>query len=371
MLFFYHSLTQMKIVGVMSGSSLDGLDLVLCDFTLGLDGTVAHELMKMATIPFESSMMVRLMAATALSAKELHHLDTALGQYIGETILDFLDGSHVDYIASHGHTVYHAPDQGYTVQIGNGAAIAATADIDTVSDFRSTDLAYGGQGAPIAPIVERYLMAGKDFYLNIGGICNMSIHMPSGEILSWDIAPANQVLNLLSQRLGQPYDHGGALARTGSIHKDLLLAWKSIPYFQLRHPKSLDNSWVRDVFIPVLDGYSISAQDGLRTMVQFISDQIAIDFDRLELLPKREMTAIATGGGAHNIFLRNHLSDMLSQRSITLLPCSRELIDFKEAILMALMGFLRVKGINNVLASATGARQDSIGGSIHLAKAQR
>ncbi len=354
----------MIIAGLMSGSSLDGLDLAICDFN-NRDGKISWQLKAQTTVPFSKDLLSKLKIANSLSANELVNLDYQFARYCAKVITDYATSQELtlDYIASHGHTIFHHPEEGYTLQIGNGGVIATISKVPTISDFRSNDVALGGQGAPIVPIVEHYLFESVTYFLNLGGIANISIHGQS--IVAYDICPCNQVLNLLASKEGLPYDNNGEMASVGKVHLGLLTQLKRIPYFNDPPPKSLDNTWVQTTFNQIIEQAGIATVDALATMTTFIAEQVQ-EAVRMNAIVKGEPAKLMiTGGGAHNSFLVRSIRDRLPP-NISLMSVDLAIIDAKEAILMALMGYLRVNGTANTFPSVTGALRATCGGAIYI-----
>ena len=357
----------MKILGTISGSSLDGLDLALCQFYQDSD-VLSWSLIAGATTDFPAPLRDRLAQATQMTSRELLKLDTDFAKFSAMAIGDFINQNHnsADYIASHGHTIFHYPHEGYSLQIGNGGTIAALSQIPTICDFRMNDVALGGQGAPIAPIVEKLLFKGHRFYLNLGGIANVSIHDEETGVISFDVCPCNQILNAESTRLGLSYDPAGINASKGTIHRVIIDRWNAMDYFKMDPPKSLDNSWVMHEFYALLLKARLSPQDALATMVEFVAEQLAQVITNDMKNVEGDRSLFASGGGAHNDFLMSTLQDKLKDCGVKVHKPASEIIDFKEAILMSLMGYLRVKRQPNCLPSVTGASRATVGGAIYV-----
>ena len=332
------------VLGLMSGTSLDGLDLALVEFSQrGL--TVDWKFIKTDTIEYSSEMIQRLENAPSLSGLELTRLDVDYGRFLGEASKLFIDSSSVkpQIIASHGHTIFHEPKDGFTRQIGDGNYVAAVAGVDTIVDFRSLDMAVGGQGAPLVPIGDELLFSNYTSCLNLGGIANIS-SVQSIEKKAFDICPFNLLLNNFSQAEGKPYDENGELAKQGQIHDALLNSLNSHSYYSQYAPKSLDKEWLMKEFIPLIDQYGLSNVDILRTLVEHFAQQI------VKNVPMGPM--LVTGGGTHNSFFIEQLGSELSG---PLEIPEKELIDFKEALIFALLGYLRLTNQNNTIPTATGA----------------
>ncbi len=358
---------QYNVIGLMSGSSLDGLDIAFVHFE-EMAGKWNFEILETTCIPYTSEWRKNLSNLINLSAKDYLLLHSAYGHYIGECVNHFLEEKNIAYrvqlVASHGHTAFHVPAQRMTAQVGDGAAIAAVTGIRTITDLRSVDIALGGQGAPVVPIGEKLLFPEFDFFLNLGGIANISAKKES--FIGFDICPANRVLNLLSASTDKGYDENGNLAAAGRVDENLLNKLNDFPFYKLNYPKSLSNEFGLNEIYPMIKNECISMQDGLRTYVQHIVVQIS---KSLLLLKKgipgdEKPRLLITGGGARNFFLVEKLRQEISLMGIEPVVPDDRLIDFKEALIMALMGVLRWREDINVLHSVTGASKDSINGAV-------
>ncbi len=380
----------------MSGSSLDGLDLAyvhLQEKAATGKGPKSWEytLVHTSCYPYPESWRQRLAGAPGLSALEYQLLHAEYGSYLGEQVLRFIEefGLHfqVQLIASHGHTAFHLPARKMTAQLGDGAALAAVTRINVVSDLRSMDLALGGQGAPIVPIGEKLLLPGYGLFLNLGGIANVS----KGGI-AFDICPANRVLNSLAALEGLAFDADGALASTGQADPGLLKQLNALEYYNKPWPKSLANEFGTGTVLPLVLAAGLSTADALRTYVEHITAQVkrgvevllpaagaafgtgagAVSGAAAELgkvvagEPVAGTRLLATGGGAHNSFLIHRLREELSSIGVEIVVPDQQLTDYKEALVMALIGVLRWREENNVMASVTGASRDSIGGAVYI-----
>ncbi len=359
-----------RVLGLMSGSSLDGLDIAFCDMHWNGQTLDAWHISHAETMPFTDVWQAQLRHLPNASGRELATAHAQFGHYIGELVNQFLQQypSKPDFIASHGHTIFHDPDQRMTLQLGDGAAIAATTGYPVIADFRAMDIALGGQGAPVAPIADRYLLPGYDFYLNLGGIANITCHTRDSYI-AFDIGGANQVLNMLAQQLGLPYDNGGAIAASGALQIDLLAQVNALPYHALPYPKSLGNDWVQEQLLPIFREFDATIADKLHTACQYIAHQVAKDMAAIikrELLQQPRYRLLATGGGALNQFLMHCIQQACANvTDIEITIPAPEIISFKEAALIALMGVLRLENQPNCIASVTGATRHAIGGAIH------
>ncbi|PWT78363.1 MAG: anhydro-N-acetylmuramic acid kinase [Bacteroidetes bacterium] len=373
-----------KVIGVMSGSSMDGLDIVYVHFQ-ETTGKWRYEIIQTACYEFTADWIDRLAKSTELSAKDYLILHAEFGHYIGSQVNRFISEYGLQYqiqlITSHGHTSFHLPHKKMTAQLGDGAAIAASTGINVICDLRSIDVALGGQGAPIVPIGEKLLLDDFDFFLNLGGIANISCHVNSNQVsnenkspfIAFDVCPANRVLNMLAGESGKKFDKDGLMAEKGMIHYELLEELDLLEYYSLPYPKSLANDFGTEVIYPLIQKKSLSTGDALRTYVEHICEQIKRAAARLDRElntsvnsggSKRKM--FVTGGGAHNLFLIQRLKEALSPVGIELIVPGNQLIDFKEALTMGLIGVLRWREEINVLSSVTGALRSSIGGSVWI-----
>jgi len=353
----------------MSGSSLDGLDIAFVEF----EETArkwSYEIKAAKCQPYTREWFQRLQNATNLSAYDYLLLHTAYGKYIGEQVNTFIDEFNlhhkVQLICSHGHTTFHSPANGMTAQLGDGAAIAAATEINVVSDLRAVDVAFGGQGAPIVPIGEKLLLDDFAYFLNLGGIANLSLKR-SGGYIAFDICAANRVLNMLAQAKGKVYDEGGSIAASGKVYTPMLTRLNALNYYSLPHPKSLANTFGTDEVFPLVNAFDISNADKLRTYTEHIAMQTGYAVQKIagtnEIGNKR---LLATGGGAFNTFLIQRLKQTLEPLNIEVLVPDAMLINYKEALIMALIGVLRWREEYNVLDTVTGARRSSIGGAVWI-----
>lgn len=355
----------------MSGSSLDGLDIVFAEF-LHQAGTWSFEIVAADCYAYTTEWKNKLQTATALPALDYQLLHAEYGHYLGTEVARFIDENNLHYkvglIASHGHTTFHLPPR-MTSQIGDGAAIAAETGLPVVSDLRALDVAFGGQGAPIVPIGEKYLLKDYDYYLNIGGIANLSFR-DGDNYLAYDICPANRVLNLLSAKEGKEYDAGGEMARGGTVNETLLQQLNALPYYGQVYPKSLANQFGTDEVFPLVEAAGLSTPDALRTYVEHIVQQIALAIQQHADTNSQRQTPnpklLVTGGGAFNTFLIQQLSEALKPLSITVIVPDDNLVQYKEALIMAFIGVLRWRQEYTVLSSVTGAQRDSIGGALWI-----
>ncbi len=344
-------------IGVMSGTSLDGLDLAYCTFSW--DGARwNYTLEKATTIPYSKDWKHRLSKATELSGLDLMLLDKDLGIYIGECVQTFQQNLPVvDFIACHGHTIFHQPSVGLTTQIGSGYHIAQKTNRKVVNDFRSLDVALGGQGAPLVPVGDKLLFGTYTYCLNLGGIANISFESQS-QRNAFDIVPVNMLLNFLAGEKAKEFDRNGEMACNGQVDKELLSALQQLPYYQEKPPKTLGWEWFAQTVIPLLNNTNCCTEDKLRTAVEHIALQLA------QVLSQKGKL-LATGGGVKNRFLMQILQQKLPVGIELVIP-EEKLIDFKEALIFAFLGVLKVQNMPNCLRSVTGASRDNCGGIIYL-----
>jgi anhydro-N-acetylmuramic acid kinase len=359
---------ESHVIGVMSGSSLDGLDIALCKLETQ-NGNWQHVILAAECLPFSADWRNKLHGATNLSGKELWQLHAEFGKYIGESVHRFVAHNNfqqnIDCIASHGHTVFHFPEERFTTQIGDGAAIAAASGITTVCDLRALDVAHGGTGAPIVPVADKLLFSDYDFCLNLGGIANIS-SKKDGKILAFDVCPCNQLLDFFAQQLNKDFDENGVLASTGNTDEEKLKQLLANSFHQLSFPKSLDNSFSKINALPILESIEGSIQDKLRTAVEYIAVQLAKDFATVAAqlnIDLNNSKVLVTGGGAFNQFLIDRLKD---STNIQIVIPDDATVKFKEALAMALIGVLRLRGEVNVFSSVTNAKNDTVNGAIYL-----
>lgn len=348
------------VVGLMSGTSLDGLDLACCRFSQAAKWE--YEILAAACLPYPALWHEKLTNAFTQTRAEIDKLDVEYGIFLGNAVNQFMQQHHIkpDLIASHGHTVFHRPEAGFTLQIGSGAAIAQRTGIPVVNDFRQDDVKLGGQGAPLVPVGDRLLFSDHGICLNIGGIANISFE-EEGKRKAWDVCPANQALNFLANKVGKAYDENGTIAEDGELVVSLLHALNSLEFYHKPGPKSLGREWVEEVFLPIFEKLSLPVSHLMCTMCEHISMQIGRATQHVK--PTR---MLVTGGGALNAFLVNRIRE--NSRHQLILP-EPLLIHFKEALVFAFLGLLHMQGQINCYASVTGASRDSSAGKLHLPEA--
>ena len=348
-----------QVIGLMSGTSLDGLDAAYCAFTRN-DDKWQYELLGAFFVPYPHELQKELQNIYHESARNLVQLNLKLGKWYGKVVRDQVIQMkwQPDFIASHGQTIFHDPAKGYTTQIGDAMALHLASGIPVIADFRHLDVLLGGQGAPLVPIGDKHLFSDYDFRLNIGGFANISFEK-EGETIAFDISAANIIINDLACKLGKPYDHNGELGAKGILDPLLLNTLNQLDFYKAKPPKSLGYEWVENEVWPALSQSDLSLTDQLHTYYHHLAFQIS----NAILNQKDDGKLLITGGGAHNSFLVE-LIRHYSKNTRIILP-DKNIIDYKEAIIFAFLGLLRWLGESNTLSSATGASQDSSGGIIY------
>lgn len=349
---------KINIIGVMSGTSLDGLDLVCVQF----DKKQLHKfkILYSETKSYPVFWKERLAKGYTKSYKELTKLDIDYGHYLGVEIHEFIQENqliNIDFIASHGHTILHQPDKGITLQIGDGETISEHTNLKVVCDFRSQDVLFGGQGAPLVPIGDALLFSEYSSCLNLGGFANVS-YDSNGKRIAFDICPVNIVMNHYVKSLYLAFDDRGALASTGTIHENLLMKLNALSFYQNEPPKSLGLEWVNATIFPLIDSYGLAIKDVLRTFVEHIAIQISNCI-------KDQSNVFITGGGAFNSFLIDRVK--FYSKTTIVIPESK-IINYKEALVFAFLGLLRIENQVNCLSSVTGAKYDHSSGVIFTPK---
>ncbi len=345
-----------SVIGLMSGTSLDGLDIVFCEFYKNI-GEWKFNIKQAETTAYSTAWKETLLDAPKLPDVQIKKLDISYGKYLAEETLTFIKKHSLnpDFIASHGHTIFHQPEKRYTLQIGNGKSMAQVLGLPVIFDFRSLDVSHGGQGAPLVPIGDKLLFNEFDFCINLGGIANIS-YDENGKRIAYDICPANMALNHFSKQEGLEFDIDGQLASRGNFNVELFEILNKIPFYQQKAPKSLSREWFESEFLPLINIFEISVNDFLNTLTEHIAFQISNS-----LISKNKATILLTGGGAHNTYLANRIQ-LISNKKVVI-P-EDEIIDFKEAIIFGFLGVLRMRNEINCLSSVTGASQDCSGGEI-------
>ena len=348
-----------SVIGVMSGTSLDGVDLAHIHFVIK-DKKWSFTILQTETVPYPPEWIHQLKSAVNYNDSELknlnedytHYLSTIIKQFISKHQLDLIDA-----VCSHGHTILHQPQNGFTLQIGNLPAIAKIVGKKVICDFRVQDVLLGGQGAPLVPIGDRILFSDYDYCLNLGGFSNISFEN-NGNRIAFDISPVNTVLNFYANQLGFDYDNRGEIARNGEVHLKLLNELNELDYYKKQFPKSLGIEYVNEIVLPLIEKHPVSTENKIATFTEHIAIQISL------ALPHKTGKLLTTGGGAYNNFLLERIKYYLPKMQI-IVP-DKKTIEFKEALIFALLGVLKLRNEINVLSSVTGAKKDHSSGIVFL-----
>ena len=345
------------VTGLMSGTSLDGVDIAHCIFYKANDKW-AFNINKAVTIKYDEDWKNKLAGLETQSALTFAHTHVEYGHYLGKLVNDFIEQNNLktDFVSSHGHTIFHQPENKLTFQIGSGAAIAAECSLPVVCDFRSIDIALNGQGAPLVPIGDKLLFPEYDVCLNLGGFANISYN-EKGKRIAFDVCPVNIVLNELASEAGKEYDNKGEMAKNGIPDNSLIKDLDKLDFYQKNNPKSLGKEWVIRYFNPFLQKYPISLQDKIRTVTEHIAGQIS-----KVVKDSSAKKILISGGGAYNDFLINRIKALSGKEII--IP-SKDIIEYKEALIFAFLGVLRMRKEINCLKAVTGAKSDNIGGAVY------
>lgn len=341
-------------IGLMSGTSLDGLDICYARFEY--DTKWHFEILKAETIPYSLDWETKLRQAYFLSAEDLYALNSEYGFYLGEKVQEFVEKHGIktlDLISSHGHTIFHQPYRKFTTQIGDGRAIKLTTNTTTVYDFRTQDVLLGGNGAPLVPIGDELLFSDFDACINLGGFSNISFQKNQKRI-AFDICPVNIVLNKWANELNLKFDKDGSIAASNNIDNELLAYWNNLEFYRTSHPKSLGIEWINSKFL--LPELNLSPEVLIATASEHAAIQIA------EVINQNNLNKIlCTGGGSYNSHLIQRVKELTNAKII--IP-EETVIDFKEALIFGFMGVLKLHNQNNVLSSATGSKFDHCSGVI-------
>lgn len=344
-------------IGVMSGTSLDGVDLAHIQFTIA-NGNWLFSIQESETVPYSSDWVSILKSAVDFNTNQLQDLNKQYTLLLGGIITDFIQKhaiENIDAVCSHGHTILHQPQNGFTLQIGNLPEIAKIVNQKMVCDFRVQDVELGGQGAPLVPIGDRILFPEYNYCLNLGGFSNVSFEENDSRI-AFDISPVNTVLNFYANQLGYDYDDEGKISKTGNLHSDLFNQLNALDFYQKAYPKSLGFEFVKETILPLIEKHQISAEDKMCTFTEHIAFQIG------QALKIKQGKLLITGGGAYNKFLINRIQFHLPEMQI-IIPESK-ILEFKEALIFALLGVLRLRNEVNVLSSVTGSQKDHSSGVV-------
>lgn len=347
-----------KSIGLMSGTSLDGLDICAVEFSF--EEPMQFDIVCTETIPYPEFWQEKLNSIRKVNQIELQQLHYAYGTFLGETVIEFekkFGLTRVEYIASHGHTVFHQPEKLFTFQLGDGAAIANACKKTVVCDFRTQDVQLGGQGAPLVPIGDELLFNQYDTCVNLGGFINISFS-DNNLRKAFDIVPMNTILNYLAHQKGEKFDQEGQGARAGRLVAPLFRQLNQLTYYQLPPPKSMGVEWMDKNIFPLFERYKEETiNDLLHTYTRHAAFQVAKVFKQI-----KAKNILITGGGAYNQYFIELLQNE-SKTNLTL-PDHR-LIEYKEALIFAILGGLRLLNIDNIWASVTGAKKDHCSGKIY------
>jgi len=347
-----------RVTGLMSGSSMDGVDLACCDFTW--DGrNWIYKILVAETFPYEKELLSKLEEACNWNRKKIDKLDLELGIFYSELLNAFHKKEKLspDFIASHGHTILHDPNKGITLQAGNGRIMAERTGITLINDFRSEDVAQGGQGAPLVPLGDSLLFSDYDGCLNLGGFANISCENSQGKRIAYDLGPANMALNWVAALEGKVFDLNGEMARRGHVNQELLEKLNQLEFYTMEAPKSLGREWFLDQFLPLIQHSRLPAVDLMSTLVEHISEQISKGINEAGI-----KKLLITGGGT----LNRALTESIKKNTKASLIIPEELlIHYKEALIFALLGVLKIRGETNILSSVTGGKRDISAGTIY------
>ena len=350
--------TSLRVIGLMSGTSLDGVDVLCADFTFE-NNTWQYHILAAKTYPYSEMWLARLQHLPDESAVNFAKTHAFYGRYLGQLVQTFLKetGLQANLVASHGHTIFHQPGNGFTTQIGDGAALSAYCGLPVVCDFRSLDVALGGQGAPLVPVGDALLFAQYDACLNLGGFSNISFKQHNLR-LAFDVSPCNLILNSVAQDLGFAYDNKGALAQSAEPNLALLAQLNALPFYGLSGAKSLGIEWLNQHFWPIIEkGFTYNEKELLSTFTQHIAAQVAQVINEHVI-----KDVLVTGGGALNDYLVQQIQEKTAAK---LIVPEIELVQFKEALIFAFLGVLRINNQHNVLQVVTGSKQNHIGGAVY------
>ncbi|RYY31524.1 MAG: anhydro-N-acetylmuramic acid kinase [Chitinophagaceae bacterium] len=358
-----------RAIGIVSGSSLNGLDLAFAEVQ-ETSGRWTAEILAAERFPYTAAWKDKLRAAASLNVKAHLQLHIEYGRYIAETVRKFIDTNNLHFkvqlIACHGHTSVYDPAHHICSVLGDGATIAALTGINVVTDVRCIDLSLGGKGAPIYPIAEKLLFPDNHISLHLGANAVLSGHH-NNFYQSLEVCPANKLLDMIAQRDDKPFDPAGAMAAEGKLDSRLLTIINELEYYRLPYPKTLSLDFASDVIYPLVDDLSLTVQDALRTVVEHIAVQVASAFRYLNQqhqFPSGRL--MLTGGGANNEFLVSRIAGNLAADGVEIIVPDKSTVNFKESLAMALIGILRWREENNVFSYITGASRDSIGGAVWI-----
>lgn len=345
-----------RVLGVMSGTSLDGIDLVYVSFHL--NKTWEFKILKAETMLYTEQWKNVLKDLVAFSLEELKAIDVDYTAYLATVISDFMSKHNiegVDAVCSHGHTALHQPENKLTYQIGNRKELASLIKETVVCDFRVQDVMLGGQGAPLVPIGDELLFSEFDYCINFGGFANISSRIGNDRV-AYDICPVNIVLNHYVKTLGLDYDDEGKVSKSGKVNDHLLEELNSLSFYKIEPPKSLGLEWVQKNVFPLINAHKLKVEDVLRTFVEHVAIQVSN-----VIKEKPSGSVFITGGGAYNKFLIERIKVL--NRNKIVIP-QRDIIEFKEALIFGFLGILKLRNEINCLQSVTGASKNHSTGVI-------
>ena len=350
------NINEIYAIGLMSGTSLDGIDLVYVKFLKNSHKN--FKILASETVAYSLEWKQMLQNGIHFSSEELLQLDISYGKHLGAVLNNFIHNYKIetlDFIASHGHTILHQPEKGITLQVGSGKEIAKITKQKVVCDFRTQDVKLGGQGAPLVPIGDELLFSEFDFCLNLGGFSNVSFNK-NNQRVAFDICPVNIVLNFYANKIGLEYDASGKIASEGKLNQELLDALNSLDFYSRKPPKSLGLEWVQKEIFPLINKFEVDVSSVLRTFVEHVAIQIA-------KIIKDSKAVLITGGGVYNSFLMERLK---CYTNVKVEESSDALINYKEALIFAFLGVLKIDNQVNCLQSVTGASKNHSSGVIFL-----
>lgn len=350
------NINEIYAIGLMSGTSIDGIDLVYVKFLKNSHKN--FKILASETVAYSLEWKQMLQNGIHFSSEELLQLDISYGKHLGVVLNNFIHNYKIetlDFIASHGHTILHQPEKGITLQVGSGKEIAKITKQKVVCDFRTQDVKLGGQGAPLVPIGDELLFSEFDFCLNLGGFSNVSFNK-NNERVAFDICPVNIVLNFYANKIGLEYDASGKIASEGKLNQELLDALNSLDFYSRKPPKSLGLEWVQKEIFPLINKFEVDVSSVLRTFVEHVAIQIA-------KIIKDSKAVLITGGGVYNSFLMERLK---CYTNVKVVESSDALINYKEALIFAFLGVLKIDNQVNCLQSVTGASKNHSSGVIFL-----
>ena len=348
---------EFKVIGIMSGTSLDGIDIVYVNFKLDINWK--YELINSKTYKYEKRWSSLLQSISKEKINSIIKIDKDYTKLLSKHIINFINEfsiKDIDFVSSHGHTALHQPSKSLTYQIGNLPIIAKYINQKVVCDFRVQDVELGGQGAPLVPVGEEYLFSEYDTFINLGGFANVTRKIKNN-LIAYDICPINIVFNHLSRKLKLKYDDRGYIASTGNLNEDLYSHLQRLNYFKQEPPKSLGVEWVNDQIHPILNKFqNIPLEDLMNTFSNHFAFQIVKNIENQDKV-------LITGGGAYNDFLIERIKNLTNSKITIPDP---KIIEYKEALIFSFLGLLRVLEINNCYSSVTGAKKDHCSGKIYI-----